>query len=130
MLTRRQFHRRMIAASAATISAAHAWGKDSSFRLNYMVASCMYGKMPLAEILPEVRKTGAEYIEIWAERHGNQREQIDEMGKDAFLELLKRHQVKLGGFTCFKFGIFNMQDEMRLVKDLGGDLVICNTPGP
>ena len=40
----------------------------------------MYGKMKLAEIVPEVRKTGAEYIDIWPLSHGNQREQITEMG--------------------------------------------------
>ena len=100
------------------------------FRLNYIVASCMYGQMPLATILPEVRKTGAEYIEIWALRHGNQREQIEEMGHEKFIELLKQHDVKLGSFTCFKYGIFNMQDEMKVVKELGGDLVICNSGGP
>ena len=100
------------------------------FRLNYIVASAMYGKTPLSQLVPEVSKTGAEYLEIWAERHGNQREQIDEMGEDAFLALLKQHQIKLGSFTCFKFGIFNMQPEMELVNRLGGDMVICNTPGP
>ncbi|MGD9855543.1 MAG: sugar phosphate isomerase/epimerase family protein, partial [Planctomycetaceae bacterium] len=38
--------------------------------------------------------------------------------------------VKLGSFTCFKSGIFNMREEMRLVKRLGGDMVICNSGGP
>lgn len=100
------------------------------FRLKYILASCLYGTAPLAEILPEVRKTGAEYIEIWASPHGNQREQIDEMGPDAFLGLLEEHNVKLGSFTCFKYGIFNMQEEMKLIRRLGGDLAICNTHGP
>lgn len=103
---------------------------NEKFRLNYIVGSAMYGKLSLAEILPEVRKTGAEYIEIWANPHGNQREEIDELGVEKTLAMLEQHQVKLGSFTCFKYGIFNMQGEMQLVKQLGGDLVICNSGGP
>ncbi|QDU41359.1 Xylose isomerase-like TIM barrel [Maioricimonas rarisocia] len=129
-LTRRDFHRHCAALAASSLLARPAFAADEPFRLNYIVASAMYGKAPLAEILPEVRKTGAEYIEIWAERHGNQREQIDEMGPDAFADLLAKHDVKLGSFTCFKYGIFNMQGEMDLVRRLGGDMVICNTGGP
>jgi sugar phosphate isomerase/epimerase len=90
----------------------------------------MYGKAPLAEIVPEVPKSGAEHIEIWAERHGNQREQIDEMGESAFRELLDANGVKLGSFTCFKYGLFDMRGEMELIKRLGGDLAICNSGGP
>lgn len=103
---------------------------DEAFRLNYIVASCMYGTAPLEEILPEVSKCGASHIEIWAEPHGNQREQIDELGIDRVRELLSNNEVQLGAFTCFKYGIFNMLDEMDLVKQLGGDLVICNSRGP
>ena len=130
-LTRRQFHSAVGSALAATALGPRARAANPPpFRLRYIVASCMYGQAPLAEILSEVPKTGAEHIEIWAAPHGNQREQIDEMGADAFRELLQRHNVKLGSFTCFKYGIFDMQGEMQLVKDLGGDLVICNSRGP
>lgn len=130
-LTRRGFHR-FVAGTIASASLARfaPAADDDGFRLRYVVASCMYGKVPLAELLPEVRKTGAEHIEIWAERHGNQREQIDEMGEERFAEVLEEHDVKLGGFTCFKYGIFNMQGEMQLVSRLGGDLCICNTSKP
>src|SRR5262249_52630390 len=83
-----------------------------------------------AEILPEVAKCGAEYVEIWAEPHGNQREQIDAMGEAAFLGLLRQNGVKLGSFTCFKHGILDMRGEMEVVRRLGGDMVICNSGGP
>jgi sugar phosphate isomerase/epimerase len=130
-LTRRQFSSAVGSALAATALGPRTNAADpSAFRLRYIVASCMYGQAPLAEILPEVSKTGAEHIEIWAAPHGNQREQIDEMGPAAFRELLQQNHVKLGSFTCFKYGIFDMQGEMQLVKDLGGDLVICNSRGP
>jgi sugar phosphate isomerase/epimerase len=129
--TRRQFNSGL--ASTLTATAIGSWGNAAdppSFRLQYIVASCMYGQAPLAEILPEVSKTGADHIEIWAAPHGNQREQIDEIGPAAFRELLQQNHVKLGSFTCFKYGIFDMQGEMQFVKDLGGDLVICNSRGP
>ena len=37
----------------------------------------MYGSLPLAEILPEVKKTGTTSIELWPKKHGTQREEID-----------------------------------------------------
>ena len=101
-----------------------------AFKLNYIVASCMYGKHSLEEIIPEIPKTGSEHIEIWANPHGSQREELEEIGNDAFLALLDEHGVKLGAFTCFKYGLFNMRGEMDLVAELGGDLVICNSGGP
>ncbi|MCA9073930.1 MAG: sugar phosphate isomerase/epimerase [Planctomycetaceae bacterium] len=130
-LTRREFGA-ILASTAATAVFPRSLCavEDAEFRLRYIVASCMYGEAPLAEILPEVRKTGADYVEIWAKRHGNQREQIDELGVEQTRQLLDEHHVELGSFTCFKYGIFNMQEEMRLVKQLGGDMVICNTGGP
>ncbi len=130
-LTRREFQTQL-AAGAATLATARLLpaADPEPFRLRYLVASCMYGTAPLAEIVPEVPQCGAEHIEIWAEPHGNQREQIDELGVDAVRKLLDDHGVRLGGFTCFKFGILNMQEEMRLIKELGGDLAIANSRGP
>lgn len=130
-ISRREFGALVAGATATAVCPTPITAAEGDeFRLRYIVASCMYGTSPLAEILPEVRKTDAEHIEIWAKRHGNQREQIDELGVEQTRELLNEHDVKLGSFTCFKYGIFNMQDEMRLVKQLGGDMVICNTGGP
>jgi len=43
--------------------------------------------MKLSEILPEVRKAAAEYINIWPEVHANQREQIEDMGHRKFAEI-------------------------------------------
>ena len=83
-----------------------------------------------AEILPEVRKTGAEAVEFWARPHGNQREQVDKLGVAAVRDLLTKNKVRMVSLTCFKYGIFGMQPEMKLVKALGGDMVICNSVGP
>ncbi len=128
---RREFCTRVagaVACAGALIDTPRA--AEPPFRLRYILASCLYGKAPLAEIVPEVHKTGADSIELWAEPHGNQREQLDQLGEERFLQLLTEHSVRLGSVTCFKLGVFSMQDEMRFVKRLGGDLVICNTPKP
>ena len=145
MIHRRQFVRGAAFAAALALprrSAAeqggggHGAGDDNAaadpqrLRLRYIIASCMYGVAPLAEIVPEVHKAGAEYLEIWDRPHGSQREQIDAMGEAAFRTLLDQHQVRLGSFTCFRRGIFQMQEEMEMVKRLGGDMVICNSGGP
>ena len=59
---------------------------SGEFGLRYVLASCMYGTLPLAEILPEVGKIGSGHVDIWPRVHGNQREQVEEMGSEAFAE--------------------------------------------
>ena len=117
-------------AAGATLGGMAAAESKEKFRIRYIVGACMYGTKPLAEILPEVRKCGAETVEFWARPHGNQREQVDKLGVEAVQALLKKNKVRLGSMTCFKYGVFGMQPEMKLVKALGGDMVICNTVGP
>jgi sugar phosphate isomerase/epimerase len=90
----------------------------------------MYGCTPLAEILPEVRKTGATAIDIWPRQHGNQREQLEEMGEEAFAELLQRHDVVLGCLTQYKLGPFALADEMRLAQRLGCHTIVTGGSGP
>ena len=81
---------------------------DGAFQLRYMLASCMYGYTPLAEILPEVGKTGATAIDIWPQGHGNQREQLAEMGEAAFAALLQQRSTTLGCITQYKLGPFGL----------------------
>ncbi len=90
----------------------------------------MYGRMKLSEILPEVRRAGAEYIDIWPEGHANQREQIEEMGNQQFAAMLKQHRIKLGILTRYDLGPFNLKNEIRVAKKLGGSMVICGSSGP
>ena len=106
------------------------WGKEQDFKLRYILATCMYGKMNLAEIVAEVKKTGAEHIDIWPMVHGNQREQMEKMGHDKFVALLKEHGVKLGILTHYDLGPFGLQKEMKVAGKLGGSMVICGGQGP
>ncbi len=125
MIPRRKFLQTLAAAAAAPALAA-----PEAFKLRYILSSAMYGEMPLDTILPEVAKAGCEAIDIWCLKHGNQREQIEEMGDEAFAALLKKHDVKLGVSTRYPLGPLKLQDEMAWVKKLGGKIVLSGSTGP
>ncbi len=102
------------------------------FQLNYVLASAMYGTTALSKILPEVKKIGASQIDIWPRPHGNQREQISEMGAEKFATLLKKHDVNLGVMSSYKSGPFGLAKEMKLAHKIGGKntVFICGGRGP
>lgn len=133
-LTRRQF----CAGTAATLLTTPALLQGTAlmaeakpeFQLNYMLASCMYGYLPLAEIVPEVTKIGATAIDIWPKVHGDQREQLEAMGEEKFRQLLDEHEVKLGCITQYKLGPFGLQDEMRLAQRFGCRVMVTGGSGP
>ena len=101
-----------------------------AFRLRYVLGSCMYGTTRIAEILGEVKKSGADAIDIWPRVHGNQREEVDAMGLDAFATLLKQHDVRLGILTRYDLGPFKLQNEIEVAQTLGCKLIICGSRGP
>jgi sugar phosphate isomerase/epimerase len=105
-------------------------GETTKFNPRYILGSCMYGYMKVQQIIPEVPKIGATAIDIWPKVHGNQREQLDEMGEDAFVALLKKHNVKLGCITQYKLGPFGLQQEMRLAQRLGCRTMVTGGRGP
>ena len=128
-MNRRKFLHTLAAAAAA--APALAGPKPvPPFRLRYVLSSAMYGKMPLADILPEAAKAGCEAIDIWCKVHGNQREQITEMGDEAFAALLKKHGAKLGVSTRYPLGPFGLTDEMAWVKKHGGKVIVTGSKGP
>ena len=100
------------------------------FKLNYILSSSMYGTLPLTAIMPEVRKISASTIDIWPRVHGNQREQMEEMGHDKFTVLLKLHNVRLGCITRYDLGPFRLQSEMKTCAKLGGNLLVSGGSGP
>lgn len=129
MITRRQFLG-ALPASAALTALAQQDRNSEPFRLRYILSSAMYGEMPLEVILPEVSKAGAEAIDIWCRVHGNQREQIAEMGDEAFGGMLAKNHVQLGVSTRYPLGPFKLQEEMVWVKKMGGKIVLCGCTGP
>ena len=130
--TRRQFHA-LLAQAGLAASFASAQAQDGSSGLwkpRYILGSCLYGYAPLAAILPEVNKSGTNAIDIWPMVHGNQREQLDELGEAKFRELLAQHSVQLGCITQYKLGPFALQDEMRLAQRLGCTTIVTGAKGP
>jgi len=115
------------AATLATPSLALAAPK---LKPKYILGSCMYGYTAVDEIVPEVAKIGATALDIWPKVHGNQREQLDEMGEEKFAALLKKHDVTLGCITQYKLGPFGLQKEMQLAQRLGCKMIICGGSGP
>ncbi len=99
-----------------------------AFSLNYILASSMYGNLPLEVILPQVRKTGADYIDIWPLKHGNQREQMEQMGYESFEKILKEYQVKLGILTRYDLGPFGLKGEMQIAKRFGTRIIVTGSP--
>jgi len=108
--------------------AADAAPKPLQYR--YILSSAMYGKMKLAEILPEVAKVGAEAIDIWCLPHGDQREQVEAMGIDALAALLAQHKVKLGVLTRYPLGPFGLADELKVARKLGCGMIVTGARGP
>ncbi len=104
--------------------------QDSNSKFKYMLGSCMYGYTDLQEIMPEVKKIGASAIDLWPKVHGNQREQLDKMGEERFVELLEKYGIQLGCITQYKLGPFGLRDEMRLAKKLGGSTIVTGAVGP
>ena len=124
MVTRRSFLQ-----SLSAFAAVPAFAAETPWKLNYMLASSMYGSLPLADILPEVKKTGAMGIELWPKKHGTQREEIDAIGHDKFAEMLKEQGIGFGGTTRYDLGPFKLTEEIGVVKKLGGSFIVTGGSG-
>jgi len=102
-------------------------GEAAPFRLNYLLASSLYGKVHIREVVPEVRKAGCDALDVWWPNWVPHRTQVDEMGLEAFAALLKEHGTRLGATSPYKPGPFKLADELRVIAKLGGTLAICGS---
>jgi len=96
----------------------------------WILASALYGTFPLAEILPEVRKTGAALIDLWPKPHGSQREEVDSLGVERVRGMLAAADVRLGGIACYKPGPFNLAGEFAVATKLGAEAPVLVTMAP
>ena len=99
----------------------------TGFHPRYVLASALFGDMPVETVLAEVKMAGCESVDIWRKIHATQREQIQEMGDEAFQSLLKKYEVPLAVSTCYPLGAFGQDDEMRWVKKNGGTMTVAGT---
>lgn len=116
-------------ATAALATRVGAAATGPEFRLRYVLSTNQFGMMPVADIIPEVKVTGCEGLDIWAGRWGNQREQIDALGLEAFAALLAQHEAKVATYTCMDVGFAKAEPQMRALKRLGGTMLVAGFPG-
>ena len=116
-------------AATCCVAAEPLRAETGPWKLRYALASSLFGVEPLEEILAVMKSTGAALIDLWPKVHGNQREQVDEMGIEKFVELLKQYDVKLGLTTRFDLGPFGLKDEMKFVAALGGRMIVTGPKG-
>lgn len=128
-ISRRSFIRATTGAVAIAATNKAAESTRAPFKLRYVLSTSLYGTLPIADILPEVHSTGSEALDIWAGRWGNQREQIDALGHEAFAELLKKHRTKVGTYTCMDPGFAKSEPHMRAMLKFGGDMIIAGFGG-
>ncbi len=119
----------LLGAVSAVRPASAPSGAAKPFGLRYILASSLYGRLPLEVVLSEVRKTGAECIDLWPEVHANQREQMEALGHDRFAALLEKHGVRLGMTTRYDLGPFRLGDELRVLHRFGAQLVVTGSRG-
>lgn len=134
-IERRNFHKLATASAIGVAAAAVSPTKsgaapNDAFQFNYLLGSCMYGTMYLGEILPEVSKTGAVALDLWPKPHGNQREQVADLGEEKFASMLEQHSITLGCITQYPLGPFGLQSEMRLAQRLGCETIVTGGAGP
>jgi sugar phosphate isomerase/epimerase len=80
--------------------------------------------MPLETVLQAARDLGFEGVDLWPKPHGNHREQLDEMGLQAFRSLAKKYGVRLVATSRYDLGPFRLTEEIKIVRELGGELII------
>ncbi len=117
------------AALAPTVVSSLVKAETKPFRPRYVLSSAMYGDLPVDTVLAEIKKSGAESVDIWRKKHATHREQIEAMGDDAFQALLQKHDASLAVSTCYPLGPFGQDDELRWVKKNGGSMTVCGSGG-
>ena len=131
-ISRRDFSRALGAAACAVC----AGGFTSQavigppFKLRYTLASSLFGKLPLQDILPQVHAAGADSIDLWPAPHGSQREQADALGDESFAALLREHSVRLEALTRYDLGPFGLANEIEYARKMGASTIVTGGSGP
>lgn len=113
----------------ALAASSPAFATQKPFKLRFMLASSLYGKTPLAEILPEMKTLDISELDVWPKRHGSQREEIDALGIPATKKLLDRHGVQLSAITRFDLGLPRLAEEIPVAKELGAKMLVTGVTG-
>lgn len=103
---------------------------EKKFKPKYILGSCMYGYQYVGEIMPEVHRAGAIALDIWPKVHGNQREQLTDLGEEKFAEMLNANGITLGCITQYPLGPFRLKEEMQLAGRMGANTIVTGGRGP
>ncbi len=117
------------AARGATAAGAEPAKTSAAWRLNYVLSTNQYGSLPIAEIAREMKPAGCVGLDIWAGRWGNQREQIDFMGHEAFAAVLQQSGARVSCYTCMDPGFLKCEPHLRAMRKFGGDMIVAGFPG-
>jgi sugar phosphate isomerase/epimerase len=131
-ISRRGFGR-ILAAAACAVCVGDGNAETTSgpaFKLRYTLASSLFGKTSLREILPLVEAAGADSIDLWPAPHGTQREEADAMGDESLAALLREQSVRLEALTRYDLGPFGLGKEMDYARKLGASTIITGGSGP
>jgi sugar phosphate isomerase/epimerase len=96
----------------------------------HLLSTSLFGYSALNEILPIAKQIGIQSLDVWPKVHGNQREQLTQMGESKFSELLSAYDCKLGCLTQYPLGPFGLDQEMQLAKRLGCQTIVTGSGGP
>ncbi|MFM8407085.1 MAG: sugar phosphate isomerase/epimerase family protein [Pirellulaceae bacterium] len=94
----------------------------------WLLASSLYGTLPLETVLAQAATCGAQAIDIWPKIHADHREQWDAMGDEAFSKMLARFNVSLGCITQFPPGPFGQDSECHVAKKHHCPLIVTGSP--
>jgi len=114
--------------AAETLQASEPLFQQSAPR--HLLSSSLFGYSNLSDILPIAKQLGIQAIDVWPKVHGNQREQLTEMGEAQFVELLASYDCKLECLTQYPLGPFGLGEEMRLAKRLSCGTIVTGAGGP
>jgi sugar phosphate isomerase/epimerase len=125
---RRDFLRTVTAAATLPVLAASGSAPPTpAFRLNYILASPLYGTTPLAEVISQVNRAGATAIDVWPRQHADHREQMDVLGHDRVRQLLDQSKIRLAAITRFDLGPYGLRDELKVLKEFGAELIVTGS---
>lgn len=99
--------------------------KEAAFAPRYVLSSALFGDLPLASVLPQVASARCEAVDIWRRPHATHREQIEEMGDEAFQALLAETGTTMAISTCYPLGPYGQEEEQQWLVKNGGRMTVC-----
>jgi hypothetical protein len=117
-------NRRRFLQSLSAIAAYPALSAEVPWKLNYMLASSMYGSLPLAEILPRSKRPVRPPLNFGPKSMARSARNWMPWDMTRFAAMLKEHGVGFGGTTRYDLGPFKLSGGNRVVKKLGGSFIV------